>query len=127
MTHTPEHLASIGDEAAPERVAALDALSECEQVSTACAVAMAGIGGMPGELRRALDCADVCAAAHRVLARGQGGDLGTLTGVLDAAALACDASAAACGAHADHHEHCRRHAEAATACVRAVKALRATL
>ena len=127
MTHTTEHLASIGDTAAPERVDALDALAECEQVSTACTIAMASIGGMAGEIRRALDCADVCAAAHRVLARGEGGDPDTLTGVLDAAAQACDASAAACGAHADHHEHCRRHAESAAACADAVRSLRATL
>jgi len=127
MTHTTEDLASIGDTAAPERVDAMDALAECEQVSTACTVAMAAIGGMAGEIRRALDCADVCAAAHRVLARGEGGDPVTLAGVLDAAVQACDASAAACGAHADHHEHCRRHAESASACADAVRALRATL
>jgi hypothetical protein len=127
MSHSTEHLASIGDEAAPERVAALDALHECEQVSTACTIAMATIGGMAAEIRLALDCADVCAAAHRVLARGEGGDPATLTGILDAAARAGDASAAACGAHADHHEHCRRHAESAAACSRALQALRTTL
>lgn len=110
-----------------ERVAALDALADCEQVSTACAVAMAATGGMAAEIRLALDCADVCAAAHRVLARGEGGDPATLAAVVDAAARAGDASASACGAHADHHDHCRKHAESATACVRALTALRSTL
>lgn len=127
MSHSTEHLASIGDQAAPERVAALDALADCEQVSTACVVAMTAIGGMAGEVRLALDCADVCAAAHRVLARGEGGDRATLAAVVDAASRACDASASACGAHADHHEHCREHAESATACARALTALRTTL
>ncbi|MEJ2865189.1 four-helix bundle copper-binding protein [Actinomycetospora flava] len=106
---------------------ALDALHVCEQVSTGCTVAMAAIGGMAPEIHLALDCADVCAAAHRVLARGEGGDAATVAGILDAAVRASEASAAACGAHADHHEHCRRHAEAARACVEAVTAFRTTL
>ncbi|GAA4905381.1 hypothetical protein EV188_102214 [Actinomycetospora succinea] len=112
---------------AAERDQALDALHHCEKVSTSCAIAMTATGGMAAEVRLALDCADVCAAAHRVLARGEGGDAATLAGILDAAVRASDASAAACGAHADHHDHCRRHAESAAACSRAVTAVRTTL
>ncbi|MEJ2884967.1 hypothetical protein [Actinomycetospora aeridis] len=127
MSQSTEHLASIGDAAAPERAAALDALADCEQVSTACTVAMASVGGMAGEIRLALDCADVCAATHRVLTRGEGGHAATLTALVDAALHACEASAAACGAHADHHDHCRKHADSATAAVKALTALRTTL
>lgn len=54
------------------------------------------------------DCAEACAAAVRVMARG-----GPLAAALcRACADACDACAAECEKHAAHHEHCRICAEA---------------
>lgn len=58
------------------------------------------------------DCAEACAAAVRVMARG-----GPLAAELcRACADACDACAAECEKHAAHHEHCRICAEACRRC-----------
>jgi hypothetical protein len=108
---------------APVR-AALDALARCVQLSSGCASSMIDLGGMRDAVRSALDCADLCAAAERVLARhGELDGEDAVTAAVDAAISACTASAAACGAHADHHAHCAAHARAATACVEALYAL----
>lgn len=104
--------------------AALTALAECGRMSTACAGSMIEIGGMASEVRHALDCADVCGAAERVLARHGALDDPAVTAALDAATTACGESASACGAHADHHPHCATHARSATACVEALEAVR---
>jgi hypothetical protein len=103
--------------------AALRALADCGRVSTACAGSMIDLEGMGGEVRHALDCADLCAAAERVLARHGSVDDPAVTAVVDAATTACRESASACGAHADHHPHCATHARAATACADALDGL----
>ncbi|MEV1292355.1 hypothetical protein [Pseudonocardia sp. NPDC049635] len=90
--------------------AVLETLHDAERASTACASAMVAAGGMEREILLALDCADLCSAAARVLGRRHG-DEAVVRAAVDAAMLACEASSAACGAHADHHEHCRRHSE----------------
>ncbi|GAA1386733.1 hypothetical protein GCM10009613_21180 [Pseudonocardia kongjuensis] len=90
--------------------AVVEILHEAERASTACASAMVGAGGMEREVLLALDCADLCSAAARVLGRRHG-DEAVARAAVEAAMLACEASSAACGAHAGHHEHCRRHSE----------------
>ncbi|MFG1634164.1 four-helix bundle copper-binding protein [Pseudonocardia alni] len=89
----------------------VEKLHDAERASTACASAMAATGGMEREVLLALDCADLCSAAARVLGR-RTGDEAVAEAAASAAAVACEASSAACGSHADHHEHCRLHAEA---------------
>lgn len=86
--------------------AVVEKLHDAARASTACASAMVASGGMETEVLLALDAADLCTAAAAVLGRRTGDKAAA-----SAAALACEASAAACGAHADHHEHCRLHAE----------------
>ena len=123
MTDVGEMIYSTGGTSSPELVAAINALRDCEQVSNACAMAMVDTGGMVLEVRRALDCADVCEAAERVLSRNQSTDPAVVAAVFEAAAVACAASASACGAHAGHHPHCRLHSASAQACADALRAL----
>ena len=66
-----------------------------------------------GLTRAALDCADIAAAAHRVLSRDTATDTGVLKAILQAAATAADRCATECGQHAVHHSHCRVHSETA--------------
>jgi len=109
-----------------ELAAVLDALSACEQASTVCGTAMDEVGGMAFEVHRAMDCADVCGTARRVLSRVAHHDPRVVAAVIEAAVVACESSAAACDAHADHHEHCRLHSTAAHDCAQALRALQKT-
>jgi hypothetical protein len=95
-----------------ELSATIEALTECERDSTACAMAMAAAdGGMVPAIHAALDCADTTAGARRVLLRTAAPDAGVLRAVVTAAVAAAERSAAECGAHAAHHAHCRVHSE----------------
>lgn len=123
MTDTEAILSAAGGSARPEVVAAVDALRDCEQASNACAVAMVAAGDMLTEVRRDLDCADVCTATERILSRGPAADPSLVAAIVQAAALACEASAAACGARAEEHRHCQLHAAKARACADALHAL----
>jgi hypothetical protein len=68
---------------------------------------------MVSATRAALDCADIAAAAQRVLSRPAATNAGVIRAILEAAATAADRSAAECGQHAAHHGHCRIHSESA--------------
>jgi len=124
MTDTRTTLQATGAEVTAELTEAVEALRDCEETSTACAMAMAATGGMVTEVRRALDCADQCAATARILLRAAAPDEFVLDAVIDAAVAACEASAATCGPHAAVHEHCRVHAQSASACAVSLRALR---
>jgi hypothetical protein len=107
-----------------ELASTVSALADLDRDSTACAVAMTAAGSMVSATRAALDAADIAAAAGRVLARGEAADLGVVKSVVEAAAVAAERSAAECGAHAEHSEHCRLHSESAG---RAAELLRSQL
>jgi hypothetical protein len=86
---------------------AIEALTDTDRTTTACAAAMAGSDGAMGAAVRAdLDCVDVCHAARQVLTRGTA-DGSVLRGLLEAAIAACERSARECGRHAEHHGHCK--------------------
>jgi hypothetical protein len=94
----------------------LQALSDLNRDSTACAAAMIGndnAGDMVSATRAALDCADIAGTAERVLARGIAADMGVTKAILEAAVAAADRSARECGRHAEHHAHCQLHADSA--------------
>lgn len=93
----------------------LAVLTDLDRHSTACATAMMAhhTTDMLNATRAALDCADIAAAAHRVLSRNTATDIGVLKAILHAAATAADRCATECGHHADHHSHCRDHSDAA--------------
>jgi hypothetical protein len=93
----------------------LEVLTDLDRHSTACATAMMAHNttDMLSATRAALDCADIAAAAHRVLSRDTATDNGVLKAILQAAATAADRCATECGQHAVHHSHCRVHSETA--------------
>jgi hypothetical protein len=91
------------------------ALTDLDRASTTCANAMMAhnCADMVSATRAALDCADIAAAAQRVLSRTSATDAGVIRAILEAAATAADRCAAECGQHAGHHGHCRVHSESA--------------
>ncbi|MGH3788041.1 MAG: zf-HC2 domain-containing protein [Pseudonocardiaceae bacterium] len=93
----------------------LQALTDLDRDSTTCATAMMALNaaGMASATRAALDCADIAAAAQRVLSRPTATDAGVIMAILEAVATAADRCAAECGQHAGHHGHCRVHSESA--------------
>ena len=91
--------------------ACVEGLVACEMCADAC-LDEKDVAMMAMCIRLDRDCADACATAVRVMARG--GPL--VTEVCSACAAACDACAAECEKHAKHHEHCRLCAEACRKC-----------
>lgn len=96
-------------------VSVLQALADLDRESTTCAIAMMALNTaeMVSATRAALDCADIAAAAQRVLSRPAAADGIVLRAILTAAAAAADRCAMECGQHAGHHDHCRVHSETA--------------
>jgi hypothetical protein len=127
MTDTRTMVEAAHGTPTAELTAAIDALRDCEQTCTSCSMAMVESGGMVAEVRAALDCADLCDAAERVLSRGPASTARVVAAAVEAAAVACETSAAACGAHAGHHAHCRLHSASAQACAAALRTLQTTL
>jgi hypothetical protein len=93
----------------------LQALTDLDRDSTTCATAMMAhnTADMVSAMRAALDCADIAAAAQRVLSRPTATNAGVVRAILEAAVIAADRCAAECGQHADHYGHCRVHSESA--------------
>jgi len=88
----------------------LENLATCVTACTVCADACLAEKN-PAHLRNCiradLDCAEICSATMRVLARNSGTDPQVLHGLLHACIVACQACADECESHADEHEHCR--------------------
>jgi hypothetical protein len=93
----------------------LQVLTDLENNSTTCAMAMAAhhTAAMTSATRAALDCADIAAAAQRILSRPTATDANVLRAILQATAAAAERCAAECGQHAGHHDHCRVHSQTA--------------
>jgi Putative zinc-finger len=74
----------------------LQALADLDRDSAACAEAMMAhdTADMVSATRAALDCADIAAAAQRVLSRPDATDAGVIRAILQAAATATDRSLA---------------------------------
>lgn len=90
---------------------AIDALTTCAQVCTACADAC--LSESPDRLpeltrcvRDNLDCADVCAATAAVLSRHTAYDARLANAQAQAAAQATQTCGDSCGEHRDLHRHC---------------------
>jgi hypothetical protein len=110
----------------PLVAATLDSLATYERAATSCATAMTAQGGMPDAVIAALSSASVAAAAADVITLG-GGEDQLERQILEAAITACQRSERLCGAHADHHDHCRLHSATARETVAACEALLAEL
>jgi hypothetical protein len=108
------------------RSEAAAALADCAEYCSACADACLAEDSV-AELRRCirtdLDCADLCAAAARIVSRQTAGDASMFSSLLAACIESCERCAEECEAHADHHEHCRLCAQACRRCVEACQAM----
>ena len=77
-------------------------------------------------IRRNLDCADVCAATGKVLARPTS-DTALIRALVEVCRDASVRCAEECEKHAEMHEHCRVCAKACRRCEQACSALLAAL
>lgn len=105
---------------------AVDATRDCALTCTSCAdacLAEPDVVSMRRCIRDDLDCADICQATSRVLARQTAGDPALVRALLEACIQACDSCGASCEEHRDHHEHCAICADVCTACGQACRAL----
>ncbi|HEX2576836.1 MAG TPA: hypothetical protein VHK88_10850 [Aquihabitans sp.] len=109
-----------------ESAVAAEALHACAAHCAACADACLAedtVAELRACIRRDLDCADICAATARVVARQTAGDTSMFSGLLAAAIEACERCAEECETHAAHHEHCRICAEVCRDCAAACRRL----
>lgn len=98
---------------------AVDALQECEEVVTACAMGMLAEPcalEMAAAISRDLDCADLAGVTRRVLTRGSGPDNSLISAQIEACLLACERSYELCSQYADHHAHCQMFSQATRRC-----------
>lgn len=97
----------------------VDACFECAATCTACADACLAeemVAELRACIRTDLDCADVCNATGRIMARQTEPDTTLLRAQLEACAAACGVCGSSCEEHKDMHEHCRVCAEACRRC-----------
>jgi hypothetical protein len=102
---------------------------ECAQACTLCADACLGEQDVHRLLiciRMNLNCADICEATGRVLARSTALEWGVLFNQLQACLAACQHCALECERHA-HHEHCVVCFQACRRCEKACLDLFSTL
>jgi hypothetical protein len=107
------------------RADAAEALAVCAAYCSSCADACLGEDGtnLRRCIRNNLDCADLCAAAGRIVARQTAGDASMFSSLMASCIEACERCAEECEAHADHHEHCRACAIACRRCATACQHL----
>ena len=100
----------------------VDACFDCSKVCTSCADACLSedsVADLRKCIRLDLDCADICDATGRVLARQTEYDAPTSKRQLEACREACRTCAEECERHAEMHEHCRICAESCRECEQA--------
>lgn len=106
---------------------AISTIFQCAQFSVLCADACLGeedVANLRECIRLNLDCADICNATGRLIARQAEPVPALWRATLEACIEACRASAAECAKHQDTHEHCRVTREA---CERAEQSCQALL
>lgn len=109
---------------------AVDLMVACSAACTVCAdacLAEPTVADLARCIRSDLDCADVCAAAARVMSRQTAYDADVSRAVLRACVSACRACEAECASHAEMHEHCRVCAQACRDCAEACEQLLAAM
>ncbi len=105
---------------------AIDVLVDCAATCTQCGDAClseSDAGEMARCIRRNLDCADVCTATSRVLARQTEYDAAVTAALVEACRTACRSCAEECEQHAGAMEHCRICAEVCRTCAEACEQL----
>ncbi len=102
----------------------IEACFECEQICLTCADACLGeenLADLRQCIRLNLDCADVCGATGRMVARQARPEPNLWRAMLEACAQACRSCAEECRKHEGKHEHCRICREACERCERACR------
>ena len=121
---------SPASDAGEEAFALVTSATECMLVCTTCADACLEEDD-PSSLRECIrlnqDCADVCQATARLIARPGEQAPALLQAQLDACAAACRACADDCEKHASKHEHCGICAESCRECAQACDRMKAAL
>lgn len=122
------HPAPASD-AGEQALEAVSAAAQCSLVCTTCADACLDetMDGLEECIRLNQDCAEICGAVARMLARPGHQDRETLERLLDGCIRACRACGEECGRHAGAMEHCRVCAETCEACADACAAMREAL
>lgn len=124
-TH-PAPASGAGDEAFAMVTAAAECMLVCITCADACSEAF-DPASLSFCIRTNLDCADICAAAARLVARPGEQDVDALQVQLGACVSACHACAKECDDHAEMMEHCRICAESCRACAEACEAMIAAI
>jgi hypothetical protein len=104
----------------------IDECLACAYSCTACAdadLAEDDVAEMRRCIRLCLDCADVCDATGRVLARQTEYVAATAIAQVTSCRELCALCAEECERHADHHEHCRICGEECRRCEAACSAV----
>jgi len=116
-----------------DREASLRCIAECLDCiagCTACADDCLSEPDLPELVRCVrldLDCADICDATARVVARQTELNLRVIRTLVESCAAACVACADECDRHAAMHEHCRLCAQMCRRCQHACDDLLATI
>lgn len=122
MLETHPRPSQSGDMAA--LLECMEACLGCAHTCTSCADACLGedkdmLPHLVRCIRLNLDCADVCDATARVLARQTATDVQLVRSQLQACAEACRACGEECARHAKMHQHCAVCAESCRRCEQA--------
>ena len=122
MSHAPAMLDTFPGDVGLDRdrlAQAIEVLVDCATTCTQCADACLSESD-PSEMVRCirldLDCADICTATSRVLARQSEYDADVTTAVVEACRTVCRRCAEECQQHAGAMEHCRICAEVCHTC-----------
>ena len=119
MFRTHPNASGAGDDAL---VRCIDECFSCAATCTSCAdacLAEDAVQDLVACIRLNLDCADVCEATGRVLARRTAFEPQLARLLVDACVAACRRCGEECARHSEHHEHCRICAEACDRCAQA--------
>ena len=116
------HPRPIPSESQAQVTSCIEACFECVATCTACANACLfepHVNELLTCIRLNNDCADVCSATGRIIARQAGYDADLVKSQLQACITACTVCARECGQHAAMHDHCRVCADACRQCAAA--------
>jgi hypothetical protein len=119
-----------GPDHADRVAAAIEACAEAARACTQCAdacLAEEGVADLRACIRLDADCADLCAATSRVLARSPAQDTALTQVVLQACVAVTRLCAEECESHAGMHRHCALCAETCRRAEEACKALLAAI
>jgi hypothetical protein len=103
-----------------------ESAESCTVCADAC-LGEQGVGQLTACIRQCLDCAAICEATARIVARQTASRPELQRRQIEACIAACATCADACGAHAQQHDHCRLCRDTCLACAALCKDLLALM